>query len=91
MSVQEVRLWVRLRALRAEGYHFRRQAPLLGYYPDFLCLGRRLVVEVDEPHHREPEQAPTMPNVTKPFIAPASTPCDSGPRRCMRISKPSWT
>ena len=57
MSVQEVRLWVRLRALKAEGFHFRRQAPLLGYFPDFACLSRRLVVEVDGPHHRELEQA----------------------------------
>jgi len=57
MSVQEVRLWVRLRALRTEGFHFRRQAPLLGYYPDFICHSRRLVVEVDGPHHEELEQA----------------------------------
>jgi very-short-patch-repair endonuclease len=57
MSVQEVRLWVRLRALRTEGFHFRKQAPLLGYYPDFICLSRRLVVEVDGPHHEELEQA----------------------------------
>jgi len=56
MSVQEVRLWVRLRRLRADGFHFRRQAPLLGYYPDFVCLSRRLVVEVDGPHHEELEQ-----------------------------------
>jgi very-short-patch-repair endonuclease len=57
MSVQEVRLWVRLRALRAEGFHFRRQAPLLGYFPDFVCLGCRLTIEVDGPHHAELEQA----------------------------------
>ncbi|WP_369743807.1 endonuclease domain-containing protein [Caulobacter sp. AP07] len=57
MSVQEVRLWVRLRALRAEGFHFRRQAPLLGYFPDFVCLARRIVIEIDGPHHDEPEQA----------------------------------
>ncbi len=57
MSTQEVRLWVRLRTLRADGFHFRRQAPLRGYYPDFLCLSRRLVVEVDGPHHEELEQA----------------------------------
>ncbi|HWW24625.1 MAG TPA: DUF559 domain-containing protein [Caulobacter sp.] len=53
MSGQEVRLWVRLRALREQGFHFRRQAPLLGYYPDFICLSRKLVVEVDGPHHEE--------------------------------------
>ncbi|MGR4866419.1 endonuclease domain-containing protein [Caulobacter sp. LARHSG274] len=57
MSTQEVRLWVRLRALRAEGFHFRRQRPILGYYPDFVCLSRGLVVEVDGPHHQELEQA----------------------------------
>lgn len=51
MSLQEVRPWGRLRALKADGFHFRRQAPLLGYYPDFLCLSRRLIVEVDAPHH----------------------------------------
>ena len=56
MSTQEVRLWVRLRALRGEGFHFRRQAPLLGYFPDFICLSRRLVVEVDGPHHDELDQ-----------------------------------
>lgn len=57
MSVQEVRLWVRLRALKSEGFHFRRQAPLLGYYPDFICMSRRLIIEVDGPHHQELEQA----------------------------------
>ena len=57
MSGQEVRLWVRLRGLRAEGFHFRRQAPLLGYYPDFICLSCRLIVEVDGPHHEGLEQA----------------------------------
>ena len=57
MSGREVRLWLKLRALKAEGFHFRRQAPLLGYYPDFICLSRRHVVEVDGPHHEELEQA----------------------------------
>ncbi len=56
MSVQEVRLWVRLRALKSEGFHFRRQA-LLGYYPDFIFMSRRLIIEVDGPHHQELEQA----------------------------------
>ncbi|MBO9557643.1 MAG: DUF559 domain-containing protein [Caulobacter sp.] len=56
MSVQEVRLWVRLRTLKADGFHFRRQAPILSFYPDFICLSRRLVVEVDGAHHEELEQ-----------------------------------
>jgi very-short-patch-repair endonuclease len=57
MTIQEVRLWVRLRTLRAEGFHFRKQAPFLNYVLDFVCFDRRLVVEVDGPHHAELEQA----------------------------------
>jgi len=30
MTRQEVRLWLQLRLLKAQGFHFRRQAPLLG-------------------------------------------------------------
>ncbi|WP_414642679.1 endonuclease domain-containing protein [Brevundimonas sp.] len=47
MSPPEARLWVALRRLRARGYHFRRQHPMLGFYPDFVCLDRQLIVEVD--------------------------------------------
>ena len=47
MTRQEVRLWLQLRLLKAQGFHFRRQAPLLGYYPDFACIGARLILEVD--------------------------------------------
>jgi very-short-patch-repair endonuclease len=57
MSTQESRLWGRLRLLRADGFHFRKQAPFLNYVLDFACFDRRLVVEVDGPHHLEPEQA----------------------------------
>lgn len=40
-----------LRDLRKQGFHFRRQHPLLGYYLDFVCLGRGLAVEVDGGSH----------------------------------------
>jgi very-short-patch-repair endonuclease len=46
-----------LRALRAEGFHFRRQAPFLGYFLDSVCFSRRLVVEVDGSQHAEGAQA----------------------------------
>ena len=49
----EVILWSRLKRLRAEGYHFRRQAPMLGYYLDFVCLKHGLVVELDGSQHRD--------------------------------------
>jgi very-short-patch-repair endonuclease len=51
MTVQEVKLWVRLRALRAQGFHFRRQAPRDGYILDFVCLRNGIIVEVDGGQH----------------------------------------
>jgi len=51
MSPPEACLWVALRRLREHGYRFRRQHPMLGYYLDFVCLDRRLVVEVDGRSH----------------------------------------
>ena len=51
LTPPEARLWVGLKLLRNEGYQFRKQAPLLGYYLDFVCFSRRLVVEVDGAFH----------------------------------------
>ena len=51
MTPQEVKLWVHLRAWRARGFHFRRQAPRVGYIVDFVCLKHRLVIEVDGGQH----------------------------------------
>lgn len=44
-------MWVCLKRLRADGYHFRRQAPFRGYFLDFVCNSRRLVIEVDGASH----------------------------------------
>jgi very-short-patch-repair endonuclease len=51
MTTQEVKLWLRLRQLKAQGYHFRRQAPQGWYVLDFVCLRQRLIVEVDGAQH----------------------------------------
>ncbi|MBY0611921.1 MAG: DUF559 domain-containing protein [Beijerinckiaceae bacterium] len=51
MTPHEVRLWVQLRALKAQGFHIRRQAPLDRYIVDFLCLKAKLVIEVDGSQH----------------------------------------
>ena len=56
MSPPEVRLWTELKALRGEGFHFRRQRPFDIYYLDFVCFSRRLVVEVDGQQHDLPDQ-----------------------------------
>ena len=56
MSEAEVILWSRLKALKARGFHIRRQAPFRGYYLDFVCYTRRIVIEVDGGQHGEDAQ-----------------------------------
>jgi very-short-patch-repair endonuclease len=51
MTPQEVKLWLRLRALRPLGFRFRRQAPLMGRIVDFACFSTRLIVEADGGQH----------------------------------------
>ena len=53
-TAAEVRLWKELRALRAQGFHFRRQVPIDDFIVDFACFDQRLVVEVDGSQHDEP-------------------------------------
>ena len=57
MTEPEIWLWARLKRLHAQGFHFRRQRPFRGYYLDFVCINRLLVVELDGAHHKEPVQA----------------------------------
>ena len=57
MTPAEARLWVRLRKLRHEGLHFRRQHPERGYILDFVCLDRGLIVEVDGASHHNEDRA----------------------------------
>src|SRR3954449_13424603 len=47
----ESRLWHHLRNRKLNGYKFRRQVPLGRYVVDFLCVERRLVIEVDGGQH----------------------------------------
>ena len=49
----ERRLWSALRGRQLGGHKFRRQVPLGGFIVDFVCLERRLIVEVDGGHHSE--------------------------------------
>jgi very-short-patch-repair endonuclease len=53
LTPQEARLWMQLRVMRADGFHFRRQAPLLGFYLDFVCFKHRLIVEIDGSQHAD--------------------------------------
>ena len=55
MTESETVLWETLRNLNC-GYHFRRQHPIGDYIADFICLKRKLVIEVDGGYHNEPIQ-----------------------------------
>ena len=55
MTESERVLWTELRKLEC-GYHFRRQHPIGDYIADFICLKKKLVIEVDGGYHNEPIQ-----------------------------------
>jgi len=51
----EERLWWLLRSRRLANAKFRRQVPIGTYIVDFICLRKKLVVELDGGQHYEPE------------------------------------
>ena len=53
MTDAERRLWGALRLRQFEGYKFRRQHPYDRYILDFVCIGKKLVIEVDGGQHTE--------------------------------------
>jgi very-short-patch-repair endonuclease len=55
MTDAENRLWKGLRGRQIAGFKFRRQHPFLDYVLDFVCLERRLIVEVDGGQHQDCE------------------------------------
>ena len=46
-------LWRHIRQRQVGGYKFRRQQPLGRYIVDFVCLEKRLIVELDGGQHAE--------------------------------------
>ncbi len=44
-------LWKYLRQKQMEGLKFRRQQPIDNYIVDFICLEKRIVIEVDGGQH----------------------------------------
>jgi very-short-patch-repair endonuclease len=49
----EERLWYVLRLLKPLGMHFRGQAPVGRYFPDFVCHRSKLVIELDGSQHAD--------------------------------------
>jgi very-short-patch-repair endonuclease len=56
-TVAEKLLWQNLRNRKLDGYKFRRQHPVLCYIPDFVCLEKKLIIELDGSVHRDPDNA----------------------------------
>jgi very-short-patch-repair endonuclease len=44
-------LWRHLRRKHVEGFRFRRQHPIGRYIVDFVCLEKRLILEIDGGQH----------------------------------------
>ncbi|SPD72926.1 conserved hypothetical protein [uncultured Desulfobacterium sp.] len=53
----ELRLWSHLRARQCQGFKFRRQHPIGPFIVDFVCLEKRLIIELDGGHHALPAEA----------------------------------
>ena len=51
ISGTELRIWIRLRGRKLDGWKFRRQEPIGPYFVDFYCPAARLIVEVNGPIH----------------------------------------
>ena len=49
----ERKLWSLLRDRQILGLKFRRQRPIGPYFVDFVCMSRRLVIELDGGQHAE--------------------------------------
>ncbi len=55
MTDAERVLWAKLRRRQMFGLKFRRQQPLGDYIVDFVCLEKKLVIEVDGGQHCAPK------------------------------------
>ncbi|MCR4583307.1 MAG: endonuclease domain-containing protein [Prevotella sp.] len=55
MTESEEMLWNALRK-DIQGYRFRRQHAIGDYIADFICLSKKLVIEVDGGYHQQPLQ-----------------------------------
>jgi leucyl-tRNA synthetase len=55
-TVEEDMIWQEIRNRNLGGFKFRRQHPVAGYIPDFVCLEKRLIIEIDSGYHNDEEQ-----------------------------------
>ena len=55
-TAEEDIIWQEVRDRKVGGCKFRRQHPIAGYIPDFVCLEKKLIVEIDGEYHNGEEQ-----------------------------------
>ncbi len=55
-TVEEDIIWQELRNRKIGDFKFRRQHPVAGYIPDFVCLEKKLIIEIDGGYHNDKEQ-----------------------------------
>jgi len=51
MTDAESLLWQHLRSSQTGGYKFRRQHPIGSFIVDFICIEKKLIIEVDGGQH----------------------------------------
>jgi leucyl-tRNA synthetase len=49
-------IWQNVRDRKIDNLKFRRQHPIAGFIPDFVCLEKNLIIEIDGGYHNEEEQ-----------------------------------
>ncbi|MBL7817369.1 MAG: isoleucine--tRNA ligase [Saprospiraceae bacterium] len=54
-TMAEAALWEMLRGKKLEGFKFRRQHQIEDFIVDFICLEKRLIIEVDGGYHETEE------------------------------------
>ena len=56
LTEAEAIIWEKIRDRNIDGFKFRRQHPIAGYIPDFVCFEKRLIIEIDGEYHDDEEQ-----------------------------------
>lgn len=51
---QETKMWSFLRNHRYKNLAFKRQHPIGNYIVDFICLEKKIIIEIDGGQHNEP-------------------------------------
>ncbi len=52
----EDKVWQLVRNRNIDNFKFRRQHPIAGFIPDFVCLEMKLIIEIDGGYHNKEEQ-----------------------------------